>query len=112
MNLTIALDEPLAARLQQEASRRRLALEEVARDLLGSALGQIAEEDAWHQVNLRRGELIRKSRDRDLTAEESKELDRLQAAVDQRLEPMDRHLLAAAERFRQLAEGLPDDTNP
>ena len=112
MNLTISIDEALAAQLHREASARRLAPEQVARDILGCALGKIAEEEAWRQVNQRRADLIRKSRNLHLTAEESQELDRLQAAVDQRLEPMDRQLLAAAEQFRQLAEGLPDATNP
>jgi hypothetical protein len=32
--------------------------------------------------------------------------------VDRRLEPMDRQLLATAEQFRRLAEGLPDEPNP
>jgi hypothetical protein len=112
MDLTISLDEPLAAQLRREASSRQLSPEQVARDLLGSALGKIAEEEAWREVNRRRGELIRKSRDRGLTAEESKDLEQLQAAVDQRLDPMDRRLLAAAEQLRQLAEGLPDGTHP
>jgi hypothetical protein len=86
MNLTISLDESLATQLQQEASARHLPPEQVARDLLGDTLSKIAEEDKWRQINRRRGELIRKSRDLGLTAEESKELDKLQAAVDQRLE--------------------------
>jgi hypothetical protein len=112
MNLTISLDEPLATQLQQAASARRLSPEQVARDLLGSALGTIAEEETWRQLNRCRGKLIRKSRDHGLTAEESKELDRLQAAVDQRLGPMDWELLAAAQQFRQLAAGLSDETKP
>ncbi len=79
---------------------------------LAALFSQIVEEKAWRQLNRRRGELIGKSRNPGLTAEEIKELDQLQAAVDQRLEPMDRQLLAAAEQFRQLAEGLPDATKP
>jgi hypothetical protein len=112
MNLTLSLDEPLAAQLREEASSRQVAPEEVARDILGSALGKIAEEKAWSHVNRRRAELIRKSRDSDLTAEESKELDQLQRSIDQHLEPMDKQLIAAAEQFRQLAEGLPDAAKP
>lgn len=112
MNLTISLDEALAAQLQREASARRLAPEQLARELLGDVLDTIAKEAVWEQANRRRGELIRKSRAVCLSAEESKELDQLQAAVDQRLEPMDRQLIAAAEQFRQLAEGLPDARNP
>jgi hypothetical protein len=112
MNLTISLDERLAAQLQQEASARGVSVEQVARDLLGGALSKMAKEAAWRRLNQRRGELIRKSRDLGLTAEEGKELDQLQAAVDQHLESADRHLLAVAGQFRQLAEGLPDATKP
>jgi hypothetical protein len=57
-------------------------------------------------------DLIGKSRSPGLSAEEAKELEQLQAAVDRRLEPMDRQLLAAVEYFRHLAEGLPDEANP
>jgi DNA-binding transcriptional MerR regulator len=63
-------------------------------------------------VNQRRIELIGKSRSLGLSVEEAKELDQLQDAVDQRLEPMDRQLLAVAEHFRLLAEELPDEPNP
>jgi hypothetical protein len=112
MNLTISLDEPLAARLQQAASARHLTPEQVARELLGCVLDQIADEEAWSQLNRRRGELIAKSRNPGLTEEECADLARVQAAVDQRLEPMDRRLLGAAEQFRRLAEGLPDASRP
>jgi hypothetical protein len=112
VNLTISLDESLAARLREEASARSLSPEQTARELLGGALGRLAEEEAWRQVHRRRGELIRKARDGALTAEEGAELDRLQAAVDQRLAPVDAQLLAAAEQFRRLAEGLPDAPAP
>src|SRR5262245_55974471 len=110
MNLTISLDEPLAAQLRREASARDLSPEQAARELLGGALHRIAEEEAWHASNQRRGELIRKSRDLGLTPAESSELDQLQAAVDQRLAPIDQRLLAIAEEFRQRAERLPDAT--
>ena len=63
-------------------------------------------------LNRRRSELIGKSRALGLSAQESKELEQLQAAVDRHLEPMDRQLLQAAEQFRRLAEGLPDEPNP
>jgi hypothetical protein len=43
MNLTILLDEPLATQLRREASSRHLSPEQVALDLLGGALGKIAE---------------------------------------------------------------------
>ena len=112
MNLTLSLDEPLAAQLREEASSRHRAPEQFARDILGSALGKMAEEKAWSQVNRRRAELIRKSRDSGLTAVESKELDQLQRSIDRHLEPMDRQLIAAAEQFEPLLviHGLGDPT--
>jgi len=67
----------------------------------------MAEEKAWSQVNRRRAELIRKCRESGLTAEESKELDQLQRTVDQRLEPMDRQLLAAARAVPTIRGGTP-----
>jgi hypothetical protein len=70
------------------------------------------ENEKWDAQNRRRVELIRKSRVPGLTAAEAEELERLQSAVDKRLEPMDRRLLAAAEDLRRLAEGLPDEPVP
>ncbi|HJT76754.1 MAG TPA: hypothetical protein VJ739_06090 [Gemmataceae bacterium] len=112
MDLTISLDEKQAAQLQKQASSRRLSAEQLARNLLGEALGKIAEEETWGALNRRRLELIGKARCPGLSAEETKELDQLQAAVDRRLEPMGRQLLATAEQFRRLAEGLADEPNP
>jgi hypothetical protein len=86
MNLTISLDELLAEQLRREATARRLAPEQLARDLRCRALGKIEEEQAWQPVQQRRAELIRKSRAHGLTAEEGKELTRVQAAIDQGLE--------------------------
>jgi hypothetical protein len=112
MNLMIALDEQEAAQLQRQASSRHLSPEQFARDLLGEALGRMMTEETWGALNRRRTELIRQSRAAGLTAAEAKELEQLQAAVDQRLEPMDSQLRAAAEHFRELAEGLPDEPSP
>ena len=112
MKLTILLDDKQAAQLQTQASSRQLSPEQLARDLLGDALSRIVEEETWGAVNRRRMDLIGKSRSSGLGAEEAKELEQLQAAVDRRLEPMDRQLLAEAEHFRHLAEGLPDEPNP
>jgi hypothetical protein len=112
MNLTIALDESQAAQLQSQASSRHLSPEQFARVLLGEALGRMVAEQKWDAVNRRRGELIRQSRSSGLSAAETAELDQLQAAVDGRLEPMDRQLLAAAEHLRQRVEGLPDESPP
>jgi hypothetical protein len=112
MNLAISLDDNQAAHLQRQASSRQLSPEQLARDLLGDALGRIAEEESWSALNRRRMDLIARSRFSGLSAEETKELEQLQAAVDRRLEPMDRQLLAGAEHLRHLAEGLADEPSP
>ena len=112
MHLTISLDEPLAEQLRRRASAKDLSPEQAARELLGHALRRLAEEEAWRESSQRRAELIEKSRYLGLTAEESGELDRLQAAIDQRVEARDRQLLGVAQEFRQLAESLPDATDP
>jgi hypothetical protein len=112
MQLTISIDEALAEQLRRRATARELSPEQAARELLGHALHRIATEEAWGLSNQRRAELIHKSRSLGLTAEEGRELDRLQAALDQRLEATDRQLLGVAEEFRQRAERLPDATEP
>ena len=112
MHLTISLDESLAEQLRQRAAAKDLSPEQAARELLGHALNRIAEEEARRESSQRRAELIQKSRSLGLTAEEGRELDRLQAATDRRLEAKDRQLLGVAEEFRQLAERLPDATEP
>ena len=98
--------------MRRRASAQDLSPEQAASELLGHALHRIAEEDARRQSNRRRAELIQKSRTLGLTAEEGRELDHLQAALDQGLEATDRQLLGVAEQFRQLADGLPDATEP
>lgn len=50
MNLTILLDEPLAAKLRRAASSRHLSPEQVALDLLGGALSKITEEGQRNQA--------------------------------------------------------------
>lgn len=112
MNLTISLDEAQAAQLQGQASARRVSPEQLAGDLLREALERIEDEQRWGERNRRRVELIRRSHDVGLTSEEEEELDRLQAAVDQRLGLVDRQLLAGAEQLRRLVEQLPDEPNP
>src|SRR5438128_9955699 len=97
MNLTISLEEPVADQLRRQASARRLSPEQAAREILGGALNRIADEEACQSSNRRRAALIGKSRNLGLTKDEGLELDRLQAAIDQRLAPIDRQLQAVAE---------------
>src|SRR5271154_6427539 len=99
MNLTISLDEALAEQLRRRASAKALSPEQAARELLGHALHRIAEAEAWSLSNQRRAELLHKSRNIGLTVEQGRELDGLQAAMDQRLEATDHQLLAVAEEF-------------
>ena len=112
MNLTIPLDESQSTQLQSQAAARRLSAEQFAHELFVQALGKIVAEGRWEALNRRRTELIGKSRTTGLAPEEVRELEGLQAAVDQRLEPMDRQLLALAEQFRRQAEQLPDEPIP
>jgi hypothetical protein len=107
MNLTISLDERLAAQLQQEASARRLSPEQVAQGLLGSALSKIAEVAAWLRAHQRRAELIRKRRDLGLTPEERAEFEQLQAAVDQWPAPFDPVVLN--RRFHENRKNFPEE---
>jgi hypothetical protein len=100
MHLTISLDEPLAEQLRRRASAKDLLPEQTAREILGHALHRIAEEEASGESSQRRAELIQKSRSLGLTVEEGRELDRLQSALDQRLEATDRHLLGVAGNDR------------
>lgn len=110
MDLTITLEESLAGQLREDASARHLSPEQAAHDLLSRELRRLAEAAAWDGLNARRVELLRKSRAAGLDPAEAKELADLQAAVDRHLAPVDKQLLAEAERFRQLAEQLPDAT--
>ena len=112
MNLTIMLDEPCADQLREAASARSLTPEQAARDILGAALSKIVEVERWRPLNQRRHELIRKSRECGLTAEEQSDLDHLQAALDARLEAVDEQMIAAAEETFRRAKGLRDATNP
>jgi hypothetical protein len=112
MNLTISLGDALAEPLRRRAFARDFSPKQAARELLGRALHRIAEVEAWDLLNQRRAELLHKSRSLGLTAEDGRDLDRLQAALDQRLEATDRPLLAVTEEFRQLAARLPDATKP
>jgi len=89
----IELNDALAAQLQEKAAARRLSLEEFTVHLLGGALGQMEAADQWGAQNSRRLDLIRKSCATGLSSPEQLELQALQAAVDQRLEPLDDVLL-------------------
>ena len=109
MVVILAIDEPLASRLQAKAAARQVSLEEFARVLLDEALQQMDDSDAWEVQNQRRIALIRKSSVEALTEAEQAELQSLQDATDQRLEVRDRELLAQLDRFKHAVAQLPSD---
>lgn len=112
MEFTVQLEDVLAEELRRQASDEHTSVEELAQRLMRDALQERVAARRWCSQNRRRLDLIGKSRSASLSAEEARELEDLQAAVDQRLEPMDRQLLATAEQFRRLAEGLADEPTP
>src|SRR5438128_3314655 len=95
MPVTIQLNDTLAAELQEKAAAHRLSLEEFTLHPLDGALGEMNAADRWAAHDKRRLELIRKSCTSGLSSEEEGELQGLQAALDQRLEPLDDLLLGS-----------------
>ncbi len=103
MSVTIELNDVLAAQLQEKASARRLSLQEFTVHLLDGALGQLATDDEWAAQNRRRLDLIYKSYTSSLSCQEQAELQELQAALDQRLEPLDDRLLDTLREWQNAA---------
>src|SRR2546425_10266760 len=95
MTLTITLDEAMTVQLRQHAAARQVSMEECATQLLSEAVAQLADTTRWQQYNQRRVALIHKSTTSSLSHEEAAEVEALQAALDQRLVPMDEQLLTA-----------------
>jgi hypothetical protein len=104
--VTIQLNDALAAQLKKTAAARRLSLEELTAHLLDGALGQIEAADRWAAQNQRRLDLIRKGYATSLSAQEQVELQGLQSALDQRLEPLDDALLDTLRRWQTSTERL------
>jgi hypothetical protein len=109
MTLTITLDDALTAQLRQYAATRQLPIEAFAAQLLREAVTQLADTVCWQQHNQRRVALIHKSTTTLLSSEEAAELEALQAALDQRLAPMDDQLLTVLEGMQHAVQALPDD---
>jgi hypothetical protein len=112
MTLTIPLDDALTAQLRQYAATHQLPIEALAAQLLREAVMQLVDAASWQQHNQRRVALIHKSTTTLLSREEAAELEGLQAALDQRLVPMDDQLLTALAGMQHAAASLPDDTQP
>ena len=112
MTLTITLDEALTAQLRQHAATRQMSMEECATQLLSEVVLQLTDTASWQQHNQRRVALIHKSITTPLSPEEVAELERLQAALDQRLAPIDEQMLTGVADMQQAVAALPDATQP
>ena len=107
MMFTINVYDALADQLEKKASERQLSVEEFAVHLLGKAVEQLEEAERWEKQNVRRLDLIRRSAVTKLSTEEETELDILQSALDQQLEPMDDRLLNELDRMKRAVANLP-----
>ena len=108
MTITLQLDDDLAERLKEQADASDISIESCVTEVLDSALEASSELKSWSQVNARRFELIRKSREGELTPREVEELNLLQSRVDALLEHGDRKMLdKLSELERKL--GIHDD---
>jgi hypothetical protein len=87
-------------------------MEECATQLLSEAVAQLADTTQWQQCNQRRVALIQKSATTSLSREEAAELEALQAAIDQRLAPMDDLLLTLVAGIQHAVAALPDNAQP
>jgi|SRR6266700_2762836 len=112
MTLTITLDEAMTVQLRQHATARQVSMEECATQLLSEAMAQLADTTRWQQYNQRRVALIHKNPTTSLSREEASELAALQAALDQRLAPMDEQLLTVVADMQRVVASLPDNAQP
>ncbi|MBY0231892.1 MAG: hypothetical protein K2W96_21630 [Gemmataceae bacterium] len=112
MELTISLDEPVAARLRLRAAQERRSPEESAKAMLAALLESLAADESWPALNERRHGLIEKKFAGGLAADEEAELARLQAVAAERVAPLDRLMIARVEEALRRAKGLPDDPSP
>ena len=87
-------------------------MEEYAAQLLSEAVAQLTDMTQWQQYNQRRVALIHKSATSSLSREEASELEALQAALDQRLAPMDEQMLTAVAGMQRTVAALPDNAQP
>jgi plasmid stability protein len=104
MTITINLSDPLAAKLAGRARAERVSVEELAVEILSDAVDSPRETSDWTSQNTRRITLIRKRFANGLTADEERELQRLQGIADQHLEQLDEKMLDDLEQMRLAVE--------
>jgi plasmid stability protein len=100
MAISIRLDDNLATQLQVQADALNLSIEELARQILGDAVGTGHDSGvAWQACNQRRVALIRKQFAEGLCPEESGELQQLQEQADKHVEHRDAQRLEALKHL-------------
>jgi hypothetical protein len=108
MTIAIQLDDSAAIRLQMEASALNVSPEKLASDLLGEAIAQLGSKSGWPARNQRRCDLIRQEiHGGGLTAEETAELEGLNAEADRRLAPLDQKRLEWLRDMEERVQKLP-----
>ena len=90
MSVTVALDEELAGRLQQQADSLRVSLRDLAVGILQDAVQRSSAPEAWKNINARRLDLIALEYAQGLSTTEALELDALQEAVAKACEAAER----------------------
>ena len=107
MTITIQLPDELAQRLQTEASRQKITVEELANKILEVSISN-QPDDGWGQRNQRRLELIRKSTRGELTQQEQRELNELQTQLDESFKKFDNGLL---QQLDEMKKAITDELN-
>jgi hypothetical protein len=111
MEVTLQLEDTLAAELRQQASDEHTSVEELAQRLMRDALQERISARRWSAQNRRRLELIARRLTGPLGAEEE-ELRQLQLLAYERAAPFDKVLLQTVATLRQEREQLPEDSVP
>src|SRR3981189_1794826 len=109
MSVTITLHHDLAERLQAQARRRHLSVQQWVLAILANASERPDHPESWTELNDRRLTLIRKRPAAGLTEAEEKELQMLQDAAAKVFEPADRRRLEHVGGLVQETTGPTDE---
>lgn len=112
MEVTLQLEDTLAAELRQQAADEHTSVEELAQRLMHDALQERTAARRWSTQNRRRLELIAKRLTAPLGADEEEEFRQLQSLACERAAPFDKALLQTVATLRQELEQLPEDSVP
>ena len=106
MQLTITLDDQLAANVEKRAEKSQLPITDWVMSLIAREAEISNETEAWEKLNARRFTLIEKRYRGSLSEEESQELEKLQQSVDLALQPWDDELLEQLKPLEEAVSGL------